>query len=448
MYSDFNGTNAATKSIATLSGCQKACMQNCSCSTALFSYDNGVSNGNCYISSHIFPRGGTPINYNNSLAFIKAPPPTLLLRHRKKLAPKKISASAAGGLIILVLIVLIYTVVSRKHGLDNNGEDNLKQVPGMPLRFSFEELEIATESFKETLGCGGFGSVFKGVLANGTMVAVKRLDKMSQDMREFLAEVETIGRIHHFNLKNLAGFLVYEYMSNGSLDNWIFRTDQSHCLDWQTRKKVILNIAKGLAYYVHEDCRQKIIHLDIKPHNILLDGSFNPKVSDFGLSKLIERDESQVLIPMRGTPGYLAPELQRAILTVKADVYSFGIVVLEIVSKRRNVDSSRSESSFHLLEMLQKKAEEDQLIDIVEDLDEEMENNREEVERMIRTGAWCLQNNHKKRPLMSTVVKVLEGVMEVEPNISFKFSHAMASASIANDHITVAPQASILSGPR
>ena len=274
-------------------------------------------------------------------------------------------------------------------------------------------------------------------------------------MREFLAEVETIGSLHHFNLVRLVGFcaekscrlLVYEYLCNGSLDNWIFTGDNACCLDWQTRKKIILDIAKGLTY-LHEECRQKIIHLDIKPHNILLDENFNAKVSDFGLSTLIDRDESQVLTNMRGTPGYLAPEWKELRVTVKVDVYSFGIVLLEIVCKRKNVESSRTESSFHLLKMLQKKAQEDRLVDIVENVDEDMENNMEEVLRMIRIGAWCLQDDPEKRPSMSTVVKVLEGVMEVAADISYKFSHAMATVSVANDHNTMAPQASILSAPR
>ncbi|PON96481.1 Serine/threonine protein kinase [Trema orientale] len=263
-------------------------------------------------------------------------------------------------------------------------------------------------------------------------------------MREFLAEVETIGSLRHFSLVRLVGYfaekscslLAYEYMSNGSLDKWIFnRAGEARSLDWRTRKTVILDIAQGLAY-LHGDCRQTIINLDIKPHNILLDENFNAKVSDFGLSKLMKRDESQVLLPMRGTPGYVAPELQQSAVTVKVDVYSFGIAILEIVSKRRNVDSSQSESSFHLLEMLQKKAKEDRLIDIVEYLEEDMRNNTEEL------------NNHKKRPSMSSVVKVLEGVMEVEPNISYTSHHAKGSTSVANDHITVAPQGSVLCAPR
>ncbi|PON69345.1 Serine/threonine protein kinase [Parasponia andersonii] len=345
-----------------------------------------------------------PPTPSSSPSPLKALPPALPSRHSKDRLAKIISASTAGGLVMIILIILVSLVMFQKNRSENDGEDDLNQVPGVRLRFTLEELEVATEDFKEMLGSVGFGSVFKGVLPDGTRIALKRLEKMSPWTREFLAEVETIGKLHHFNLVTLVGFcaekssrlLVYEYMSHGSLDNWIFsRNTESSYLDWKTRKKVILDIAKGLAY-LHEDCRQKVIHLDIKPHNILFDENFNAKVSDFGLSKLIERDESQVLIPMRGTPGYLAPDVQQAIVTVKADVYSFGIVILEIVSKRRNVDGSRSESRFHLLKLLQKKAEEDQLIDIVEDLDEEIQKSAEEVVKMIKIGAWCLQNDHTK----------------------------------------------------
>lgn len=379
---------------------------------------------------------------------------------KKKNLALIISVSSVGGFII-ICVVVGSNLMLRKKRLEENGEENMKQVPGMPKCFLYEELEIATENFKETLGSGGFGSVFKGVLADGTNIAAKRLDKLGQGMREFLAEVKTIGSLNHFNLVRLVGFcaekthrlLVYEYMINGSLNNWIFNNDTRRCLDWQTRKKIILDIAKGLAY-LHEDCRQKIIHHDIKPHNILLDENFNAKVSDFGLSRLIDADaeDSQVLT-VRGTPGYIAPEWQQLKVTVKLDVYSFGIVLLEIVSKRKNLDRSRTESSLHLLHLLQTKAEEDHIIGIVDDLDEEMENNREEVEKMIKIGVWCLQNDYTKRPLMSTVVKVLEGVMEVDPNIEFRFSFAMASAVATvsrSNHINVSdpPQPSLLSAAR
>ncbi|GMN67756.1 hypothetical protein TIFTF001_036821 [Ficus carica] len=469
-YSNTNNADSGTVSIRTVNDCRRACLQSCSCIAVVFRYENDVSDGKCYIPSEIYSVNNNNNNNNRTdqsklLAFVKVlnpngtsssfpeiPPSSWAARHRKAL----IAIVSAGGFFV-ILVALICIVMLRKNQDGVDEDDYLNQVPGMPSRFSYEELEIATENFKETLGSGGFGSVYKGVLTDGTGIAVKRLNKMSQGMREFLAEVETIGSLHHFNLVRLAGFcaeksrrlLVYEYMTNGSLDSWIFSRDQTHYLDWQTRKKIILDIAKGLAY-LHEECRQKIIHLDIKPHNILLDENFNAKVSDFGLSTLIARDESQVLTTMRGTPGYLAPEWKELSITVKVDVYSFGIVLLEIVSKRKNADSSRSESSFHLLKMLQKKAEEDRLIDIVEELDKEMEKNREEVVRMIRIGAWCLQDDPTKRPFMSTVVKVLEGVMEVDPDINFTFSHALMTSTtvVANNHITMVPDASILSAPR
>lgn len=182
----------------------------------------------------------------------------------------------------------------------------------MTTRFSYEELKVATVSFSKKLGEGGLGSVFEGRLTNGTMIAVKRLDGLCHIKKSFLAEVETVGSIHHVNLIRLIGFcaeishrlLVYEYMSNGSLDKWIFQKNPEIILDWQCRKKIVLDIAKGLTY-LHEECTHKILHLVIKPQNVLLDGNFNAKVSDFGLSKLIERDQSQTITTMRGTPGYL-----------------------------------------------------------------------------------------------------------------------------------------------
>lgn len=366
-----------------------------------------------------------------------------------------IAGSTAGGVLIIGIVIVLYLVkLGRKEEEEEEEEeeDYFKKVRGMTVRFSYEDLRVATEDFKERIGGGGFGTVFKGVLPDGSKIAVKRLDRMGQGMREFLAEVETIGSLHHFNLVRLIGFcaekscwlLVYEYMSNGSLDKWIFFRDEVPCLDWQTRKKIILDVAKGLTY-LHEDCRQRIAHLDIKPQNILLDESFNAKVSDFGLAQLIDRDESLVQATMRGTPGYIAPEWRKSKINVKVDIYSFGIVLLEVVSARRNLDRSRSESSCHLLRMLQEKAKEDRLLDIVENLDE---NHREEMIRLIKIGVWCLQDDPIKRPSMSTVVKVLEGVMEVDENIKYKFAQAMPSVSIVNDRVSSAPSACILSNPR
>ncbi|KAG5234647.1 G-type lectin S-receptor serine/threonine-protein kinase [Salix suchowensis] len=367
------------------------------------------------------------------------------------------SRPIVGGVLTIISFVVIVVLRVRWSKSEDTEEDeeddHVHQVPGMPVRFSYRDLCIATDDFKETLGRGGFGSVFKGVLPDRTVIAVKRLDNLSQGKREFLAEVETIGSVHHFNLVRLIGFcaekscrlLVYEYMSNGSLDSWIFKKRHTSSLDWKTRKKIIIDIAKGLAY-LHEECRQTIIHLDIKPQNILLDPKFNAKISDFGLSKLTDREMSEVQLSMRGTPGYLAPEWHKALghVTVKVDVYSFGIVLLEVVCARRNVDHSQPESAFHLLRMLQNKAEY-----ILGYLEEYIQSDREEIIRMLEVAAWCLQDDPERRPPMSTVVTVLEGVMEVDSNLVYKFSHALTPPPAVDAHISSAPpQASVLSNPR
>ncbi|XP_028070118.1 G-type lectin S-receptor-like serine/threonine-protein kinase SD2-5 [Camellia sinensis] len=172
----------------------------------------------------------------------------------------------------------------------------------MPVRLSNEELSVMTSNFNNKLGKGGFGLVFQETLSDGTKIAVKHLNGFGQVKKSFLVEVEPIGSTHHVNLVRLIGFcaqksyklLVYEYMSNECLDTWIFHRHQELTLGWQSRKKIIMDIANGLNY-LHEDCRQKILHLDIKPQNVLLDEYFNVKIADFGLSKLIDKDQSQVV---------------------------------------------------------------------------------------------------------------------------------------------------------
>ncbi|XP_028073687.1 G-type lectin S-receptor-like serine/threonine-protein kinase SD2-5 isoform X2 [Camellia sinensis] len=342
----------------------------------------------------------------------------------------------------------------------STSESNWSQ--GMPTRFSYEDLKAMTSNFNNKLGEGGFGSVFQGTLGDGTKAAVKRLHGFCQIKKSFLAEVQTIGSIHHVNLVRLIGFcaqksyrlLVYEYMSNGSLDKWIFQRHQKLTLGWQSRRKIIMDIAKGLAY-LHEECRQKIIHLDIKPQNILLDEYFNAKISDFGLSKLIDKDQSQVVTTMRGTPGYLAPEWLSSIITEKADVYSFGVVILEILCGRKNLDRSQSEDDMHLLSLFKRKAEEERLIDIVDKDNEEMQLHGAEVVEMMTVAVWCLQSDFSRRPSMSMVVKVLEGSVDVENNLDYTFFNpVIPRTSVAACHQEGVGAAStllfpsVLSGPR
>ncbi|THG16927.1 hypothetical protein TEA_015732 [Camellia sinensis var. sinensis] len=280
--------------------------------------------------------------------------------------------------------------------------------PGMPTRFSYEELRAMTNNFNHMLGEGGFGSLFQRTLSDGTNVAMKRLNGFGQVKKSFLAE----------------------YMSNGSLDKWIFEKHQELTLGWQSRKKIIMDIAKGLAY-LHEYCRQKIFHLDVKPQNILLDKYFNAKISDFGLSKLIDKDQSQVVTTLRGTPGYLAPEWLSSIITEKVDVYSFGVVVLEMLCGRKNLDRSQPEEDMHLLSLFKMKAEEERLIDIVDKGNDEMQLHSTEVVEMMRVAVWCLQSDFSKRPSMSVVVKVLEGFVDVENNLDFNFTNPVIPRSIA-----------------
>ncbi|XAR49526.1 Non-specific serine/threonine protein kinase [Bertholletia excelsa] len=454
-YFNLIDSDAVVPNITDSEKCKQACQNNCTCSAAFFRFGRNTAEGFCYMPSEVLSlRNGRLPSYNfSSVAFIKVKNPSDGWNLIGIIVGWRWSSAALG---ILLTLISLLTKCGKTSTTEEEEDYAIRLVPGMPVRFSLEVLRVATRDFKERVGGGGFGSVFKGTLQDGTLIAVKRLHRLGREMREFLAEVETIGSIHHYNLVRLIGFcaekssylLVYEYMINGSLDNWIFYREQQRCLDWETRKKIILDIAKGLAY-LHEECRQRIIHHDIKPQNILLDENFSAKISDFGLSRLIDRKESHVLTTLRGTPGYIGPECGHSKITVKIDVYSFGIVLLEIVCGRRNLDGTQSESSKHLLWLLQKKAEENQLHDILENLDERW-NHKEEKERYIRIAAWCLQNDPDTRPLMSTVVKVLEGVMEVDPNISYKFVHAMGMVypPKANEIPSQLPQASVLSNPR
>ncbi|XP_030531756.2 G-type lectin S-receptor-like serine/threonine-protein kinase SD2-5 [Rhodamnia argentea] len=374
-----------------------------------------------------------------------------------------ILCSSVGSLLALIILyVFISFLVHRRQEVDDVEEDNLEQLPGLPTRFTYDELRVVTEDFSKKLGEGGFGSVFEGTLIDGTKVAVKLLDGARQIKKSFLAEVETIGNIHHVNLVRLIGLcaakfhrlLVYEYMPNGSLDQWIFcKSKGLFMLDWKKRRKIIHDIVKGLNY-LHEECRWKIVHMDIKPQNILLDENFNAKVADFGLSKLLDRDQSQAATTMRGTPGYMAPEWLSAIITEKVDVYSFGVVVLEIVCGRKVFDSSQNEEDRYLLDVFKRKAEEGRLLDMVDNTCEDMQLNRPHVVNVMRIAAWCLQGDFSKRPSMSMVNKVLDGLMEIPDDLGYDFTHRTLNVNVRIGHenidlgaaISVLP--SILSGPR
>ena len=225
-----------------------------------------------------------------------------------------------------------------------------------PTRYSYADIKRITNQLSEKLGQGAYGTVFKGKLSSEIQVAVKILNIFKGDGEEFINEVGTMGKIHHVNVVHLVGFcadgfrraLVYEFLPNDSLDKFISPVDSNSFLGWEKLHEIALGIAKGIEY-LHQGCDQRILHFDIKPHNILLDQNFNPKISDFGLAKLCAKDQSAVSMTIaRVTIGYIAPEVfsrNFGKVSYKSDIYSFGIVLLEMVGGRKNFDVNMETTS-------------------------------------------------------------------------------------------------------
>ncbi|KAI9117719.1 hypothetical protein K1719_011885 [Acacia pycnantha] len=298
-----------------------------------------------------------------------------------------------------------------------------------PIRFSPEELEQITNNYTTVLGSGAFGVVYEGELSNGQQVAVKVLNSMDLGTEEqFKAEVSTIGRTYHINLVMLYGFcfhrdkraLVYEFVHNGSLNNLLFGSLNRE-VEFGKLHEIAIGTAKGIAY-LHEECQHRITHYDIKPENILLGLNLEPKVEDFGLAKLSNRESSQVhMSHFRGTRGYAAPELWNLNhVSHKCDVYSFGIVLFEIVGRRRHFDSGYSESQQWLPKWTWDMFENNELA-VMLSLCGIEEKDREKAKRMLMVALWCVQYLASDRPLMSNVVKMLEGDMEIRtPQFPFQ----------------------------
>ncbi|XP_027334911.1 G-type lectin S-receptor-like serine/threonine-protein kinase SD2-2 [Abrus precatorius] len=381
--------------------CERECLSSCGCVGLAFDGGSGVCK-----NFYGVPRGGSV---------------------KRGFSRKVLSAAVIGSVAVLGVVVVTLLVVvkkRRKKGLEEDGF-----VPVLNLQvFSYKELQLATRGFSEKVGHGGFGTVFQGELSDSTLVAVKRLERPGGGEKEFRAEVSTIGNIQHVNLVRLRGFcsenshrlLVYEYMQNGALSTYLRKEGPS--LSWDVRFRVAIGTAKGIAY-LHEECRCCIIHCDIKPENILLDGDFTAKVSDFGLAKLIGRDFSRVLATMRGTWGYVAPEwISGVAITTKADVYSYGMTLLELIGGRRNVEAPPSagarESGCETGEKwFFPPWAAQQIIEgnVTNVIDKRLGNvyNIEEARRVALVAVWCIQDDEAMRPTMGMVVKMLEGLVEV-----------------------------------
>ncbi|KAG6515089.1 hypothetical protein ZIOFF_025474 [Zingiber officinale] len=292
--------------------------------------------------------------------------------------------------------------------------------------FTYEALSAATNAFSRDniLGQGGFGYVFKGVLPNGVPIAVKQLKSGSgQGEREFQAEVEIISRVHHRHLVTLVGYciagaqrmLVYEFVPNNTLE-YHLHVNNNPVMDWPTRLKIAIGSAKGLAY-LHEDCHPRIIHRDIKTANILLDNNFEAMVADFGLAKFNSDTNTHVSTRIMGTFGYLAPEYaSTGKLTEKSDVFSFGVMLLELITGRRPVDPSgyMEDSLVDWSRPILTQASVDKNFDELVDKRLENKYNVEEMKRMAVSAAACVQYSARKRPKMSQIVRGLEGDVSLD----------------------------------
>ncbi|KAG6700679.1 hypothetical protein I3842_08G124200 [Carya illinoinensis] len=319
-----------------------------------------------------------------------------------------------------VIAFLIYKWRRRHLSVYDNVEEFLQtQNNLMPIRYSFSEIKKMTKGFKENLGEGGFGTVFKGTLRSGRLVAVKMLSQSKANGQDFINEVATIGRIHHVNIVQLIGFcvhgskraLIYEFMPNGSLNKHIF-SSEANILNYDKTYDIALGVARGIDY-LHQGCDMQILHFDIKPHNILLDENLNPKVSDFGLAKLYPVEDSIVpLTHARGTLGYMAPEMVYKNIggvSYKADVYSFGMLLMEMASRRKNLNAFTE----HLSQIYFPTWIYDQLHDGKNiEIQDATEDERKICKKMMIVALWCIQLKPTDRPSMNKVVKMLEGDVE------------------------------------
>ncbi|KAL6846296.1 hypothetical protein ACP4OV_023744 [Aristida adscensionis] len=352
------------------------------------------------------------------------PPQTSSRRKRTPLA----NAFIVGIPIIAIftaLFVCIYWIKQRRKSSTNR---DLRALDLQIGSFTLRQIKAATRNFDvaNKIGEGGFGSVYKGLLSDGTIIAVKQLSSKSrQGNREFVNEIGMISALQHPNLVKLYGcctegnqlLLVYEYMENNCLARALFVEQYRLRLDWATRRNICLGIARGLAY-LHEESAIRIVHRDIKASNILLDKDLNAKISDFGLAKLNEDDHTHISTKVAGTIGYMAPEYaMRGYLTDKADVYSFGVVALEIVSGKSNTNYRPKEDFVYLLDWACVLHERGTLLELV-DPDLGSNYSTDEALLMLNVGLLCTTAAPTLRPKMTKVVSLLEGHTPLQPLLS------------------------------
>ncbi|XP_059639520.1 LEAF RUST 10 DISEASE-RESISTANCE LOCUS RECEPTOR-LIKE PROTEIN KINASE-like 2.1 [Cornus florida] len=342
-----------------------------------------------------------------------------------------------GGIGILLLSIILCCTTSKtssyrsiifwrkKINYNQNLEAFIKNHGSLfPKRYKYSDVKKMTNNFRDKLGQGGYGCVYKGKLLDSHLVAVKLLDESKGNGEEFINEVASISRTSHVNVVTLLGFcvedrkraLIYEFMPNGFLEKFIYSEGllktNGH-LGWEKLYQISIGIARGLKY-LHRGCNQRILHFDIKPHNILLDEDFCPKISDFGLAKLCTKKESIIsMLEARGTVGYIAPEVccrNLGGISHKSDVYSYGMMILEMVGGRKNVDDGASHTNkIYFPHWVYKHLKLNEKLGFQDDMTVE---ENEMAMKMILVGLWCIQTYPLQRPSMSKVMEMLEGGIE------------------------------------
>ncbi|KAL5716588.1 hypothetical protein ACHQM5_018256 [Ranunculus cassubicifolius] len=355
-------------------------------------------------------------------------------------------------LSVLTIIVIILSFLWWKGCLKRKKEidQDLRGLDQLTTSFTLQQIVAATDNFgyQNKIGEGGFGPVYKGRLSDGTIIAVKQLSsKSNQGNREFINEIGLISALQHPNLVKLCGccidgnqlFLIYEYMENNSLARALFgREDFQLHLVWKIRRKILVGVARAIAY-LHEESKLKIVHRDIKSTNVLLDKDLNAKVSDFGLARLNEDENTHISTRIAGTVGYMAPEYaMKGYLTDKVDVYSFGVVVLEVISGKNNTSYIFKDECDCLLEWAQVLHEKGYDLELV---DQRLESNynKAEVLAMVNIALLCTSTSPTLRPTMSSVVSMLEGRTIIpnfvsDPNNTFDDTKFKAIMSMRDMH--------------